>query len=240
MKSLVILRILPAVGVLYASTLPLSAADNTSLFQSGITSGQKSWAEDLKRRAERGSAEAEYELGRAYIEGRVFKQNTEEAVKWTRASAAQGFAKGEVNLAVMYYEGKWIPGDYAQSFVWNQKAAAQGDPQGEYNLGVQYVYGQGVKKDVAEGMRWYEKAAEQGHGIAAYNVGVGYSQGLGLPVDEVKGYMWQLLACHFGFEHCKETLRYLDSVVSQAKRAEARSKATEWIKSHPNVKGIPL
>lgn len=140
----------------------------------------------------------------------------------------------------MYTEGRWVPRDYAQSRLWNEKAAAQGDARAEYNLGVIYAYGQGVKKDLPEGIRWYMKAAEQGHQVAAYNVGVAYSQGIGVPVDQVQGYMWQLLACHFGFPQCKGTLKYLDSTLDAARIGDARKKANEWIKAHPNVTGIPL
>jgi TPR repeat protein len=209
-------------------------------FEQGATASQKAWAKDLMVNAERGAPEAQYRLGRAYIEGHVFKQDVGEAVKWTRAAADQGFAKAEVNLGVMYQEGKWIPRDYAQSLFWNQKAAAQGDANAEYNLGVLYAYGQGVKRDLAEGIRWYMKAAEQGHQVAAYNVGVAYSQGIGVPIDQVKGYMWQLLACHFGFAHCKETLKYLNAHLNPTKIAEARRKADDWIRTHPNVKGISM
>lgn len=216
------------------------AGDLGTGIQTDATITEKSWAQNLKHKAEGGSAEAQYELGRAYIEGHVFKQNTEEALKWTRAAAAQGWAKAEVNLAVMYSEGQWVPRDYTQSRLWNEKAAAQGDARAEYNLGVLYAYGQGVKKDLHQGIQWYTKAAEQGHQMAAYNVGVAYSQGIGVPVDEVKGYMWQVLACHFGFGHCKETLKYLNTNLSSATIAEARKKANEWIKSHPDVKGISL
>ena len=229
-----------AVAIYMAPQTIAQANNNSSEFSPNATSSEKTWAENLKRQAEGGSAEAQYELGNAYIEGRVFQQNIEAAVKWTRAAAAQGLARGEVNLAVMYTEGRWVPRDYAQARLWNEKAAAQGDAKAEYNLGVIYAYGQGVKKDLPEGIRWYMKAAEQGDQVSAYNVGVAYSQGIGVPADEVKGYMWQLLACHFGFPQCKETLKYLDTKLDPAKIAEARRKANEWIGNHPNVKGIPL
>jgi TPR repeat protein len=229
-----------AVAISMAPQTIAQANNNGSEFSPNVTSSEKTWALNLKRKAEGGSAEAQYELGRAYIEGHVFQQNIEEAVKWTRAAAAQGLAKGEVNLAVMYTEGRWVPRDYAVARLWNEKAAAQGDARAEYNLGVMYAYGQGVKKDLPEGIQWYMRAAEQGHQMAAYNVGVAYSQGIGVPVDEVKGYMWQLLACHFGFAHCKETLKYLDAKFDAVKIAEAHRKATGWIRAHPNVKGIPL
>jgi len=229
-----------AVAISMAPQTVAQANPNSSEFSSNVTSSEKTWAQNLKRKAEGGSPEAQYELGRAYIEGRVFQQNIEEAVKWTQAAAAQGFAKAEVNLAVMYNEGRWVPRDYAQSRLWNEKAAAQGDARAEYNLGVLYAYGQGVKQDLAEGIWWYLKAAEQGHQVAAYNVGVAYSQGVGVAIDEVKGYTWQLLACHFGFPHCKETLKFLDSKLDAARIGDAHKKANEWIKAHPNVKGIPL
>jgi TPR repeat protein len=80
-------------ALLMASAMFSAAAGNGPIFRPDATAAQKAWAENLKRDAEGGPAEAQYELGRAYIEGHVFQRNVGEAVKWTRAAAAQGLAK---------------------------------------------------------------------------------------------------------------------------------------------------
>jgi TPR repeat protein len=122
------------------------ANNDISDLQPNVTPSERIWAQNLSLSAGRGSAQAQYELGRAFLEGRVFKQNVDEAVHWTRAAAEQGLAEAEVNLAVMYNEGRGVPRDDAQSFAWNLKAADRGNVNAEYNIGYSYALGQGVKK----------------------------------------------------------------------------------------------
>ena len=214
--------------------------DSNSEFQPGATAAEREWAEGLKRKAELGNAEAQNDISKAYINGYVFRRNARAAARWAHAAANQGSVEAQVNLGTFYYAGKGVAVDYAQAQYWLQKAADQGNAKAEQNLGVLYTRGQGVKRNLEEAIRWFLKAAEQGDAPAAYNVGVSYSKGIGVAKDEVKGYMWHLLAVRFGDLHSRKVLKTLDKKLGPARVAEARSRADEWVRKHPNVKPIPL
>ncbi len=84
----------------------------------------------FRRGAEQGDAEAQFNLGFMYSEGRGVPQDYAEAVRWYRRGAVQGFAGAQYNLGGMYLEGRGVPQDYVQAHMWINLAAAQGDEDG--------------------------------------------------------------------------------------------------------------
>lgn len=223
-------------GLLYAQT-----GGDGPAFQTGVTSTKKAAVIAILHSAESGSAKAQSELSKAYMEGTVLKRNVPEAVRWVTAAANQGFAEAEVNLAILYLEGMGVPQDYSKGFSWMKKAADQGNPKAEWNVGLLYGLGRGIKKDVNEGVRWYGKSAEAGDPEAAYDMGLAYEQGVGVPRDLEKAYMWHYLAANqFGYGPSQELLRELSAKLGPEKIEEARRQANDWIKAHPNVKAIPM
>ena len=75
--------------------------------------------QELQRAAERGDADAQYELGLKYYP-------TEEAVKWFRKAAYQGHAEAQNKLGWMYEFGYGVEPDYNEAERWLRKAANQG------------------------------------------------------------------------------------------------------------------
>src|SRR6266404_6354279 len=59
-------------------------------------------------RAERGDAQAQYELGVSYASGRGVARDYGEAARWYRKAADQGYARAQSNLGSMYYYGKGV------------------------------------------------------------------------------------------------------------------------------------
>ena len=76
--------------------------------------------------AERGNANAQYNLGVMYSQGLGVTQDHAEAVKWYRKAAEQGLADAQYNLGVMYSQGLGVTQDHAEAVKWYRKAAAQG------------------------------------------------------------------------------------------------------------------
>jgi len=58
--------------------------------------------QELRAAAERGVAEAQYNLGVAYIKGDGVARHYGEAVKWYRLAAQQGFEKAKTALNDFY------------------------------------------------------------------------------------------------------------------------------------------
>lgn len=74
--------------------------------------------------AEKGNAEAQYNLGVMYRAGRGVPQDYQKARKWYRLAAEQGNALAQFNLGWMYAGGKGVPQDYVQSHMWFNIAIA--------------------------------------------------------------------------------------------------------------------
>jgi TPR repeat protein len=230
------------VSLMFLACLGLAQAENSGLvFQPNATASERAWANGLEGKAESGSAEAQYEFSKAYMGGRVLKQDVGKAVRWVQAAAKQGLPEAEVNLGLLYHSGTGVSFDYSKALYWMRKAANQGNVKAQYNMGVMFAYGQGVNQDFSEAVRWYIKAAEQGHQVAAYDVGMAYWLGVGVARDEVKGYMWQYLAAsRFGYPPSRHVLKTLDAKLDKAKIVEGRKEADEWVRAHPNVKPVAL
>ena len=80
----------------------------------------------LIERAEKGDADAQYNLGVCYYNGYGVAQDKGEAVKWYRKAAEQGFADAQYWLGVCYYNGYGVAQDYDEAVKWIRKAAEQG------------------------------------------------------------------------------------------------------------------
>jgi TPR repeat protein len=136
-------------------------------------------SKELFAKAERGDAEAQYQLGLKYeryanelgISGadsvtggrEVINQNFAEAVKWWHRAAAQGHKEAQFKLGVSYHNGEGVEKNDAEAVKWWHKAAAQGHSTAQFNLGIRYHQGAGVEKNYAEAAKWYSMAAAQGY-----------------------------------------------------------------------------
>ena len=56
--------------------------------------------------AERGDADAQYNLGMMYADGRGVPQDDTTAVEWFQKAAEQGHALAQKNLGVVYEQGR--------------------------------------------------------------------------------------------------------------------------------------
>ena len=119
--------------------------------------------ETLRKAAEQGNADAQYNLGVMYDEGTggVPKDHAE-ALKWFRKAAEQGHAQAQFDLVVPYAFGFGVPKDYAEAFKWFRKAAERGRMDAQNNLGDMYAEGRGVPQDYVAAYAWSSVAAASG------------------------------------------------------------------------------
>ncbi len=126
-------------------------------------SGREDRAAALRGAAEKGDAQAQFNLGEMYRTGEGVAQDYKEAAAWFRKAADQGLAQAQYDLGVMYHEGKGVAKDRQEAVAWYRRAAEQGFAKAQYNLGLMYDNGEGVAKDDKEAAAWFRKAADQGH-----------------------------------------------------------------------------
>jgi TPR repeat protein len=188
--------------------------------------------EQVRRAAEHGDAEAQYNLGFMYAGGDGVPQDDTEAVKWYRRAAEQSHAAAQDNLGFMYDEGRGVPQDYDEAAKWYRCAADQGFAPAEYNLGAMYQEGQGVPQDDTEAVKWFRRAADQGYADAEYNLGIMCEKGRGVPQNNVEALKWYRLAAEQGDADAQAACDRLESCLAEqveVKATQAEVMPTESI-----------
>ena len=123
---------------------------------------------EIRAAAEKGDADAQFELGIYYSVGICVKMDEATAKKWYLKAAEQGHGDAQNNLGTMFFAGSGMSGpDYEQAVSWFRKAANQGQIDAFYNIGVCYENGYGVSQDKFQAYHgWYRAAANKGHAAA--------------------------------------------------------------------------
>jgi TPR repeat protein len=153
MRWLVVLTMValgPALGAQSADELARTAAK-----------GNKAALQQLRALADKGDAEAQFNLGAMYRNGEGVTRDYAAAVAWFRKAADQGLASAQYRLGLMYGMGLGVPPDSAQALAWYRKAAEQGYAAAQVNLGVIYGMGLGVREDFVTAYMWFNLAAAQ-------------------------------------------------------------------------------
>lgn len=93
----------------------------------GVAQDYRRATDWLRKTAELGDAQAQYNLGVAYDQGQGVAQDYKQAVTWFRKAAEQGYISAQYNLGVMYANGNGVAQNYKLAYVWHSVAAANGD-----------------------------------------------------------------------------------------------------------------
>jgi GAF domain/PilZ domain len=92
-------------------------------------------AEELRRKAERGDANAQFQLGAQYASSDN-KKNYAQAVKWLTISAENGNVLASATLGAFYWAGRGVPQDYVKAYMWSAIAKAEGDQASAYRVAI--------------------------------------------------------------------------------------------------------
>jgi uncharacterized protein len=128
--------------------------------------------EALRKAAEQGDANSQFNLALRYYNGEEVPKDLIEAVKWYRKAAEQGDLKAQNTLASCYSKGEGVSKDLAEAVKWYRKAAEQGDAYAQYNLAMCYRKGEGIPKDEIEALAWLNIAAISGAQNSATERGI--------------------------------------------------------------------
>lgn len=79
----------------------------------------------LRREAEQGNAQAQFQLGTKYSLGEEVAKDDAEALKWLRRSADQGFPRAQLMIGIGYASGRYgLTKNSVEAKKWLQKASA--------------------------------------------------------------------------------------------------------------------
>ena len=108
--------------------------------------------------AEKGDADAEFNLGQAYRLGRGVPLDLGAAKMWFWRAANAGHLDAETTLGLLLFQN----GDQAGGLKWLKRAADQGEPRALLVYGTALYNGDGVTRDRLLGYAYVSRAAAQG------------------------------------------------------------------------------
>jgi cell division protein FtsN len=108
--------------------------------------------------ADKGDADAEFNLGQAYRLGRGVSTNLAAAKSWFERAATQGHVDAQTTLGLLLFQS----GNQAQGVKWLEKAAEKGEPRALLVYGTALVNGDSVTQDPIRGYAYVSRAAAQG------------------------------------------------------------------------------
>lgn len=144
----------------------------------------------LRRAAESGDAEAQFELGRIYASGDGVEPDAAKAAECFRMAAEQGDPLAQHSLGSLYLLGDGVPQNNETGVDWIGKAAEQGFPQSECVLGLLCVSGKIVPRDVERGIALLESAGEKGNIDALTFLFSAYRDGDQVEADPDQAFYW--------------------------------------------------
>lgn len=109
-----------------------------------------------RMRAEKGDAEAQYNLGMLYLTGVGAPQDFNEAIKWIKQAAEQGYGEAQNILGSAYYSGAGVEQSYLDAHMWFNLAAAQGvaDAGTQRDLTAQHLTAEDIAKAQEMAQAW--------------------------------------------------------------------------------------
>jgi cell division septation protein DedD len=107
--------------------------------------------------AERGDADAQFNLGQAYRLGRGVAPDARTSNMWFERAARQGHAQAESNLALALFQS----GERERAIPFLQRAAERGDRRAQYYLGTAHFNGDLVPRDWPRAYALMRRAADQ-------------------------------------------------------------------------------
>ena len=160
-------KLLGAAAVLAALVASPALAD----VKSGVDAWQRgdfaAAVKEWRPAADRGDADAQFNLGQAYRLGRGVPADLRIAQSWFQKAAAKGHEQAQGNLGLILYEG----GKRREALPWIRKAADRGDPRAQYVMGIELTNGDLIAKDWPRAYALMTRAAAQGLPAAARSLG---------------------------------------------------------------------
>jgi hypothetical protein len=136
-----------------------------------VEAGVKAWqagdyaaaVREWRPLADKGDADAQYNLGQAYRFGMGVPKDLAITRSWLQKAAQQGHEHAQNGLGLLLFD----TGKRAEAMPWIRKSAARGDPRAQYVLGTAMFNGDFAPKDLPRAYALMTRAASRGLPVAA-------------------------------------------------------------------------
>lgn len=163
--SLSALSVVLAIGAVAASAQDVvkGMAEAEAAYKAGdVTAAFNDWL----FWAQKGNANAQYNVAESYRVGEGVVQNFAEAAKFYEAAALQGLPDAMTHMGFVYRDGIGVVQDYTEALKWFRSAIESGDKisvqVGLDSIGIMYRDGQGVLQDNIRAHMWLNIASANG------------------------------------------------------------------------------
>lgn len=154
-----------------ALLLSLGAAPAAADVKAGVDSWQagnyEAAVKEWRPLAEKGDADAQFNMAQAYKLGRGVPADLKIAQTWYEKAAAQGHEQAQGNLGLILFQN----GQRTAAMPWIKKASDRGDPRAQYVLGTALFNGDLAGKDWPRAYALMTRAAASGLPQAATSLG---------------------------------------------------------------------
>jgi hypothetical protein len=89
---------------------------------------------ELRRLADQGDADAQYQMGLRYHNGEDVPHDDAQAMQFYLRAAEQGHVTAQSALGAYYWAGRGVPEDLSKSYFWSEIALAGGDENSKSRL----------------------------------------------------------------------------------------------------------
>jgi len=122
--------------LLLVSPLLAHAGDNSLLVPATGRCSLDLPAEELPQAVEacqelarQGDAQAQYELGEFFYDGKRAPRDLPQALHWFEQSSLQGNAQAQLRLGTMFFQGEGVPANNVQAYIVLKMAAVNGSDE---------------------------------------------------------------------------------------------------------------
>lgn len=154
--------------------------------------------QNLFKKAEQGSAEAQYELALYYLNRKGEEYNEEKAFELMAKSAEQAYFPAQKELINMYEKGIGVEQNKSKAFELMQELAEQGSAPVQYELAI-YLDKEREEYDEVRAFELMKKSADQGFHTALYHLAKMYREGIGVEQNKQKAYEVTIKLAELGY-----------------------------------------
>ena len=179
--------------------LPLSAVRAETAGVQSMARGDYARAlRELTQAAKAGNAQAQMDLGRAFLEGKGTQADAGQAFRWITQAAGRGLPEAEYELGVLYDEGNGTTQNPVLAAEWYQKAVGHNYLPAYFPLGELYRLGRGVTRDEGQALKLFRMAADRQDTDSQLALGKMVRDGIGLPANDNDASIWFRKAASLG------------------------------------------
>lgn len=189
-----------------------------------------------------GDANALFEIGARFSDGRGVSTDPSEAAKWYKLAADRGLAPAQYRMGNLLEKGTGVDRNLGEAISYYRQAAQAGNASAMHNLAVLFASGAAGQPDYAAAVEWFRKASELGVADSQFNLAILYARGNGVKQDLEESYKWFGVAAKGGDTDAATKQEEVGKAMRKEQLDSARAKLNSWTAKplDPNANAVNI